>query len=143
MRTGVILALLAAGCGGGDRGPAPIAYGEDACDQCRMIISEAPYAAEARFGPGQVEKYDDIGCLGERLFDAPAPAEMWVADHVTGRLTPLAAVALVHVQDLKTPMGSGVAAFADRAEAESFRARHRGRFVAMEDVKSMRRPDPK
>jgi len=133
--------IFAAGCGGGDLGPAPIAYGEDACDLCRMIISEAPYAAEARFGPDKIEKYDDIGCLGERLWNSRAPTEMWVADHATGTLKALDSVALVHVKDLKTPMASGVAAFADRSEAESFRARHRGRFVGLEDVKAMRRPD--
>lgn len=143
MRIGAALLLLAAGCGDGDLGPAPIAYGEDACDLCRMIISEAPYAAEARFGPDKVEKYDDIGCLGERLWSSHAPLEMWAADYSTGKLKPLGSVALVRVEGLKTPMASGVAAFADRAEAESFRAKHQGRFVALEDVKALRRPERK
>ena len=35
----LLVALLAA-C---DRGPRPIAYGRDACDYCRMVISDPRY----------------------------------------------------------------------------------------------------
>jgi copper chaperone NosL len=133
------LALLA-GCGEPDSGPVPIAYGEDECGLCRMIISEAPFAAEARFGPDRVEKFDDVGCLGERLWKGPAPTALWVADHGTGRLHPIEAMAFVHVSDLKTPMGSGIAAFADRKEADAFRTARRGRSIGLDEIKSMRKP---
>ena len=138
MRTLACALLLLAGCGREENGPVPIAYDEDACDLCRMFISEAPFAAEARFGPDKIEKYDDVGCLAERLCDSPAPVGMWVADHETGAFHPLASVSLVHASDLKTPMASGVAAFADRARAEAFRAQHRGRWVTLEDIKAAR-----
>jgi copper chaperone NosL len=141
MKRCALLLMLAAGCGRPDPGPVPIAYGEDSCDLCRMIISEASYAAEARFGPDKVEKYDDIGCLGERLWEAPAPVALWVADHTSGRMHPAPSVALVHVKDLKTPMASGVAAFADRTEAEAFKTKNNGRFVDLDEIKSMRRPN--
>ncbi|HZL72670.1 MAG TPA: nitrous oxide reductase accessory protein NosL [Planctomycetota bacterium] len=140
MKRCIVFIVLAAGCGRPEAGPAPISYGEDACDLCRMIISEAPYAAEARFGPDKIEKYDDIGCLGERLWEGPPPVAMWVADHSSGRLHPVSSVALVHVKDLKTPMACGVAAFADRAEAEAFTSKYGGRFIGMDEIKSMRRP---
>ena len=140
MKRFTVFLLLAAGCGRPESGPVPIAYGEDYCDLCKMIISEANFAAEARFGPDAVEKFDDVGCLGERLWNPPAPAAMWVADHASGELRTLDSVAFVHVKDLKTPMASGVAAFASRAEAEAFKAKNGGRIIGLDDIKSMRRP---
>jgi copper chaperone NosL len=140
MRILTALAILAAaGCGREEAGPVPIAYGEDECSLCRMIISEAPFAAEARLGPGRFEKYDDIGCLAERLDGGAAPAAMWVSDHAEAVFKPLESMTLVHIEDLKTPMASGVAAFADRGAAERFLQGKRGRFVTMDDVRRRRR----
>ena len=132
--------LLFLGCRGPESGPVEIAYGEDACDLCRMIISEAPYAAEARFGPDRVEKYDDVGCLGERLWGDARPVSMWVADHASGKLHPLESMHFVQAPDLKTPMGSGVAAFSDSSAAEAFLVKNRGRRIGLEDIKAMRKP---
>lgn len=139
MRSAAAILLLLAGCGAGS-GPVPIQYGEDACDQCRMLISEAPFAAEARFGPDLVEKYDDIGCLARRLLKSPPPSDVWVADHASGRLLPVKSTVLVHASSLKTPMASGVAAFADRADAQKMVALHQGRVVTLDEVKAMRAP---
>ena len=134
------LLLLFLGCRGPESGPVEIAYGEDACALCRMIISEAPYAAEARFGPDRVEMYDDVGCLGERLWGDARPVSMWVADHASGKLHPLESMHFVQVPDLKTPMGSGVAAFSDSSAAEAFLVKNRGRRIGLEDIKAMRKP---
>lgn len=134
-----LLALLAA-CGAEETGPLPLALGEDSCDLCRMIISEQPYAAQARFGPGKVEKYDDIGCLGERLGKPGAPVAMWVADRNTGAWVDTRAAFIVHVKDLKTPMASGLVAFAAKADAEGFAKEKDGRLVSMDEVKALRRP---
>jgi copper chaperone NosL len=132
--------LLLLGCRAPESGPVEIAYGEDACDLCRMIISEAPFAAEARFGPDRVEKYDDVGCLGERLWGAARPASMWVADHASGKLHALESMHFVRAPELKTPMGSGVAAFRESSAAEAFAAKHRGRRVSLDDIKNLRKP---
>ncbi len=133
-----LLVLLAA-CAKPDNGPQPIALGEDDCGLCKMIISEQNYAAQARFD-GTTEKYDDIGCLGERLAGATAPQAMWVADQRSGAWIDARAAVYVHAPELKTPMASGLAAFADRAAAERFAAEKKGRILALEDVRAMRRP---
>jgi copper chaperone NosL len=140
MRPLALALLLGAGCGSPETGPVPIAYGEDACDVCRMIISERNFAAQARFGPDRVEKFDDIGCLAERLWRSPKPVGMWVADHGTGEMHPLESLCLVRAPELKTPMGSGVAAFLDPAEGDAFLTKHRGAHVTLEDIKATRKP---
>ncbi len=120
MRRWRLLALLLApgSCGDPETGPLPIAPGEDACDLCRMIISELPHAAQARFEGGRVEKYDDIGCLAERLRGGGArPVEVWVIDRPTGGWTDGRSAAYVRSKTLKTPMASGLAAYRDAAAA--------------------------
>lgn len=135
----LLVIALVSGCGKPDDGPQPIALGEDDCGLCRMIISEQNYAAQARFD-GKVENYDDIGCLGERLGGAAQPQAMWVADQSSGAWIDARAAVFVHAPELKTPMASGLAAFSDRARAERFATEKKGRVVALEEVRAMRRP---
>lgn len=134
------LLLILAACVEEDHGPVAVALGEDGCSVCRMIISEAPYAAQARLGPGEVEKYDDIGCLVERLAKGAAPREMWVTDFVSGRWIEARSATYVHAPDHYTPMASGIVAFTHRSDAEAWAAKEKGRLLTFEDVTSIRRP---
>lgn len=126
--------LLLAGCGAEDRGPVPIALGEDACAVCRMIVSEAPHAAQARFSPGEVECYDDIGCLGARLASGAEPRDAWVVDRTSGAWIDARTATYVKTKSVKTPMASGLVAFSSRAEAEKLE----GEILSFEEVRSRR-----
>lgn len=132
-----VLVLLAA-CED-DRGPAPIALGEDGCDACRMIISEAPYAAQMR-SSGKVEKFDDIGCLFERLTGSVSPTELWVVDHPSGRWIDATRAIYVRSKEFKTPMASGLAAFASRPDADAFATKVNGKVLLFDEARSTRRP---
>ncbi len=132
------VALLLA-CDEAERGPVKIAYGEDGCDACRMIISEAPHAAQMRLAR-KVEKYDDVGCLLERLAKGAAPVEMWVTDQKTGRWLDARSAFYSHSKDFKTPMASGLAAFGDRSDAESHASKYKGEVLSFEQIRSLSRP---
>jgi copper chaperone NosL len=136
----VLSVVLVSGCERESSGPASIALGEDACDTCRMIISEPPHAAQARFGDSRVEKYDDVGCL---LARGEFPPAAWVTDHASGRWTDARRATYVHAKDWKTPMASGLAAFARREEAEAFAAARGGHVLTFEDLKGWKRPGVK
>ena len=132
--------LCVTGCGEPATGPVPIAFGEDGCDGCRMIISEAPSAAQARFADGRVEKFDDIGCLATRLAAGPEPLEAWVTDAATAKWIDARTAHYVRSPGLKTPMGWGLAAFAARADAEALAGKSGARVMGFEELGNLPRP---
>lgn len=118
-----VLLLLAGAlaCGGGASPAAPpeIVYGADECAHCRMIVSDPRHAAAARSPRGDEARFDDLGCLAEHLRAAPDGTawQAWV--HAEGEADWRRAEETwyVHLPDLVTPMGSGLAAFAGEARA--------------------------
>ncbi len=113
---GFVVAITAFGCGvRADGAPPPIRPGT-ACARCGMGIEDAKFAATRK-----VEKtwraYDAIECLiADRAGAAGGPA--WVADYETKALLPESAAWVLH-GDFPSPMGGGLAAFAERAMADS------------------------
>lgn len=122
----VAAGALLAGCGRkAALAPPEVHWGQDVCAVCTMIVSEErPSAAAAvDVGNGRIETrvYDDIGCLlrdrGVETF-----AARWVHDQEDGNWIPADTACFVLSSRLRTPMGSGVAAFASRERARSFAA---------------------
>jgi len=110
---GVALAWLPAGCGSDD-GPGAIKLDRDACDFCRMLISEIRYAAEVRGGPNnKLYKFDDIGCavlfLNRVAWGAEPAVKVWAMSFQDGA-TWLDARLAAFLQGLPSPMGYGFAA---------------------------------
>lgn len=117
--------LLLAACGeDGDwaEGMTPIKWDRDACQRCKMIISDPRFAVEIKGGPNKtVFKFDDMGCAAtwrvEKISEYPwmtaADTGFWVADYsAKGKkwLSPLTA----HFLNGRTsPMGYNYAAFAE------------------------------
>lgn len=103
-----------------EAGPPAIQYGRDRCDACGMIISDARFAAAARHG-ARASRYDDIGCLvqhaGHEL--ARGQAQGFVHDAGTEQWLDAHGAAYVRSPAIRTPMGTGVAAYAtfDAAQA--------------------------
>jgi copper chaperone NosL len=116
-------------------GPQPIAYGQDTCASCRMLISRPGFAGELRAPDGTLTKYDDLGCLLRAL--AAAHHEMpeaWVEDHASGRFVSLLSAHLVRGPAGDTPMGSGFVAFARADAAEAHAAARATRVMTLADV---------
>ncbi len=99
------------GCSGEpETGPVEVKWDRDACERCRMVLSDRKHAAEVRhFTDGKRSKlyrFDDIGCAVIWLEDKPwrddPKTEIWVAErngagwlnarkafYVTGDSTPM------------------------------------------------------
>jgi copper chaperone NosL len=137
MRTtvAVLLALLA-GCGGGSPRPAAIVLNEDACAYCRMAVSQRQFAAELVTTGGTAEVFDDIGCLAAWLQEngRPPGSAVFVVDFTDGGWLPAEGASYVRAPDLPTPMGYGLAAFADRAAAQAAVAHLGGEVVTWDEV---------
>jgi nitrous oxide reductase accessory protein NosL len=111
---GLVLLLALAACSRDPgQGPVPVTFDRDACERCRMMISDRHYAAEVRLEPGRtVYKFDDLGCALIWAEQQPggiaAAAEIWVTDHRDGRW--LDARTAHYVTGKTTPMDYGLAA---------------------------------
>ena len=136
----ILLAALAlAGCAQqtGEPQPPEIAYGRDVCDRCGMMIDEPRFAAAVILANGQTLKYDD---LGEMIMQHGAASQgavraWFVHDYHSEEWLRGETASYVLSPKLRTPMGFGVAAFADRASAEAFAATMSGTVMSLEEAR--------
>jgi copper chaperone NosL len=117
---GLTAVLWLTGCGAESPSDTPpeIRYGADVCDQCSMIISEPKYAASYVTTSGEVRRFDDVGEL--LAYDAIHKETVhiyWVHDYTSEEWIRADAATFVFNQGLNTPMGWGLAAFANESDA--------------------------
>ncbi|MDR7522877.1 MAG: nitrous oxide reductase accessory protein NosL [Armatimonadota bacterium] len=101
-------------------GPPAIRYDRDRCDHCGMLISDPRFAAATRQGQ-TVFRYDDIGCMvahAARALAAQA-AVGYVHDMATEQWLEASAAIYVRSQAIRTPMNTGLAAFASTGAARA------------------------
>ena len=109
---------------GTQEGPVKIHYGEDVCDRCKMIISEERFSAQYILPKGESRKFDDIGCM--MLYTAKGEAgageagdisAYYVKDYNSGGWIDGGGAYYVMSKNIRTPMGYGIAALRDEAQA--------------------------
>ncbi len=113
-----VLLLLLAGCSGDPgTGVKEVKWDRDACERCRMVLSDRVHSAQIRFTPvagkrSQVLKFDDIGCAALWLQDKPfkdqPTTEIWVTDRLGGGW--IDARTAHYVTGEQTPMEYGLGA---------------------------------
>ena len=118
--------------------PPDIAYGQDLCDTCGMIIGEARFAAASLTTDGRAHSFDDIGDM--LAYHREHPEEQvrawFVHDYESEAWLRGETAFYVASAQIASPMGHGLAAFADGAAAEAF-ARERGaEAVAFEELQA-------
>ncbi len=125
----VIVTILTAISFGGCRPRASAAtppvmrLGEDACDECRMAIDDLRFAAARVQADGQALRFDDIGDMLLHGADPTGPGiATWVWDYHTQQPLDAEAAWFVRGDSLQTPMGHGIAAFAERPAAAALAA---------------------
>ncbi len=115
MRLLPILAALAlfAGCQPEVRA---VRYGEDACDHCKMTVSDDRFAAELVTSTGKTYVFDAIECMAEFVRDNPDIASdvhgLFVTPFNTpGTLIPIDQAFILHAETVRSPMAGNLAAF--------------------------------
>jgi copper chaperone NosL len=75
----LVLALVLAACAGGSEPIDPV-WGKQACESCRMLVSDPAYAAQLVDDRGRRHLFDDVGCLDAFLVEHPnlKPRALWV-----------------------------------------------------------------
>ncbi|MFN3975131.1 MAG: nitrous oxide reductase accessory protein NosL [Dehalococcoidia bacterium] len=111
--------------------PPPIRYGRSVCAYCGMIINEARYAAGAVLEGGSSRLFDDIGdmFLYFRAHPEERPLALFVHDYATEQWIRAETAYYVVSPQILSPMGHGIAAFAQRPQAEAFAQEKQGRVL--------------
>lgn len=108
---GLLIPVGLAGCSGEPKaGPVEVKWDRDACERCRMVLSDRAHAAEVRQpladGRSKVHLFDDVGCaviwLRDKDWRDDPKTEFWVAGregdgwlnarnpfYITGDTTPM------------------------------------------------------
>jgi copper chaperone NosL len=123
--------FLLQGC---SAGPSPIKYGQDMCAHCQMIISDQRFGTELVTSKGKIYKYDSVECLiSDYLKMSGSEKEihsLWVTDfnNPTVLINAKSAIYL-HSSKLRSPMGMGLSAFSDEAEADEMKNKFTGTIL--------------
>lgn len=122
--------------------PKPISYGTDDCTYCKMTIADNRYGAEFVTDKGKVYKFDAIECM---------------ADYVNKNSELLHSYLLVNTYDnpihlisaenctflisneLPSPMGAYLTAFADKMKADSMQKAKSGSLYSWNDILNLRK----
>lgn len=111
---GLIGLLLIQSC---SKGPQPIAFGKEACYFCKMVISDKRFGAELITKKQKIYKFDDAHCIASFLksnyLSNEQIAEVYLVDYAqNGQLIQAEQSFLLKSEELRSPMGGNVAAFA-------------------------------
>ena len=126
-----LASLSAIACATRSLSPEALPLDRVECARCRMLISTETGGGEIVSATEDTRFYDDIGCL----------AADWAAHHGEarafvriegGRWSDAQAASFAQPADVRTPMGSGIAAFPTAAGARA--VDRTGRALAFDDV---------
>jgi len=131
---GALAALALAGC---ESAPRPLVAGTDACDFCRMTVSDIRFGAELQSGTGKLHTFDAIECLASFYLDAAGRDDVrgaWVTDFEGQRLVPADSALFLEGGSLKSPMGRSIVAFAPGTSPDELERRYGGRALTWSGV---------
>lgn len=124
----LVMAILLCGLFAGLTGcspaaPVPIQLNKDACDFCKMTISDGRLATEITTAKGRTYKFDDLHCMlaFEKEQEPGVVKHYYVNDYAGDNVLIDATTAwFVELPAIKSPMGGNTAAFRTREEAAGF-----------------------
>jgi copper chaperone NosL len=138
MRTTAAAVMLVAmwACGSGAPSPARLETGATACANCRMIVSDARFAAQIVAPGDEPIFFDDLMCLANHVRrEAPkADAAVYVADHLTSEWVPARRAVFTRAPQAATPMGGGIIAHGGATARDRDPASRGGSDVATSEI---------
>jgi copper chaperone NosL len=128
-------------------GPPDTRLGRDECAECGMLVNEDRFSGAMlvdREGERLHVHFDDMGCMLEYQNDKGKSLtclDAFARDHSTRQWVTADRAVYLFADDkaLRTPMGSGIAAFAARDAAEKARAEFGGKILTLEELRTARR----
>lgn len=108
-------------------GPEPIRYGQDACANCKMTLTDKRFGAEIVTQKGKVFKFDDLNCLVGALGNGSV-AEKDIAQIVTvdfkktGTFVAVQSALFLYHDAIRSPMRADVASFSTQSDLDAVKA---------------------
>jgi copper chaperone NosL len=118
----VALLVVMAGCSRSAPPPATLDTAHDACQSCRMIVTDPRMASQLVAPYEEPRFFDDLGCLSGFLKAAPALPKgsvVYVADHRTRAWVRWDQAVYTRVDTVSGAMGSHVVAHASVASRDA------------------------
>lgn len=117
-----------------------IEYGFDACEHCKMTITDSRYGSELVTDKGKVYKFDSIECLAMYITEDSRKDASWSMVLVTDFLKPeqfLEAQEAWYLksESLPSPMGMGLTAFATENDVREHQSNYPGEVLHWEEIK--------
>jgi copper chaperone NosL len=118
--------------------PQQINFGTDNCYFCKMTITDRQFGAELVTRKGKVYKFDDTHCIttfikaGEVKKDQIAGT--YLVDFTTSKLIAADKSFLLSSEQLKSPMGGNVAAFASREDLNKTNSKYSGTVMSWNEL---------
>jgi copper chaperone NosL len=99
-----------------------INFGTENCDYCKMTIMDNRFGVALVTDKGRTYKFDDINCQTHFVEEKkPALKELYVVTFdKPGNLTDAQIASYKKSQSIKSPMGSGIAAFSNESACKNF-----------------------
>lgn len=132
-----IISALLFSCG--NTGPVPIQYNKDACEFCKMSISDSRFATEWITSKGRVYKYDDMACMLAHSKERPdtQPGNYYTGGFLKGdELISAEKAFFVRHETIKSPMGGGIAAFLLKEQAAEYAQQCQVKVLTWASLKS-------
>ncbi|RAV30025.1 nitrous oxide reductase accessory protein NosL [Sinomicrobium soli] len=117
--------------------PAPIDYGTDNCQYCKMTIVDRQHAAQIVSDKGRVYKFDAIECmLGYQQENTSLPVSIWLINDYEnpGKLIDATKAAYLISTEIPSPMGANLSGFNSEEAAKKAQAAHPGTHYDWEQL---------
>lgn len=117
----------------------PIKFGKDACSHCRMIISDPRFGAELVTTKGKVFMFDDLNCYwnfrtAQKLEESDIAHSVVVLFNQPGTFRNAGDACFLGSREIRSPMGSGVAAFDTKEACAAHPEGANGKQLSWEEV---------
>ncbi len=131
---GALLLALSAACATQTR---PLIAGDDACERCRMTISDPRFGGEVITRHGRLRTFDSVECLASYVVaagDSLDKAKIFIADYETKAMVPVATAHFLRGGTLHSPMGRDLVAFAPSHDAQALVKQYGGELLSWGQV---------
>lgn len=123
--------------------PRPLVAGTDACDYCRMSVSDVRFGGELQLRSGRIYTFDAIECLASFYLanERNDVRGVWVADYATSTLVPVDSAVFLRASGIQSPMGRSLVAFEQEASNNTLVAQYGGRAMRWPEVVELMRAE--